>query len=198
MKFILITIFTLLASTSTFAQRLLTGPKAGMNVSWIRGDVEDISPLVGFYLGQTTNIGLSPHLSLGFDVLFSMQGGEYTLKSGFPWSDYTIRMRLYNANLPVYLKVYVAEGSGFNFLAGVQPGIIVRARTGDDGQNRVTEAMSVMDFSIPLGLGYDFSNGLGIDFRYVIGVTDLGEDKDDEFNFYGNVLQLGMAYRFGK
>ena len=196
-----IILITLFVSTLSFGQSLSIGPKAGINGSLIRGSVKGRSALAGFHIGQTTNIKLGSNLALAFDLLFSMQGGEFTTEDRFPTfnssRNSSIRLRLYNANLPVYVKIYPDEEVGFNFQFGVQPGIIVRARTGDDGLDRATEDVSVMDFSVPFGFGIDFSNGMGIDVRYTLGLTDIEEDKGDEYNYYSDVLQIGMFYRFG-
>ncbi|WPC11975.1 porin family protein [Riemerella anatipestifer] len=54
--------------------------------------------------------------------------------------------------------------------------------------------MNSFDFSPFIGAEYNFSNGLFLDTRYNIGVTDLAKSKDD--NIKSRLWQIGFGYKF--
>lgn len=72
--------------------------------------------------------------------------------------------------IPILANFYVANG--FAIKAGVQPAFLLSSKLGDvDGKDGVKS----FDFTIPVGLSYEFSNVV-IDARYNIGVQNMLKD----------------------
>ncbi len=49
-------------------------------------------------------------------------------------------------------------------------------------------------FSIPLGIGYLTTSGLGFDARYVFGLSNINENSGPTIQ--SNVFQFGIFYQF--
>ena len=84
--------------------------------------------------------------------------------------------------IPVLANFYVADG--FAIKAGVQPAFLVSSKIGSiDSKDYVKS----FDFTIPVGLSYEFSN-IVLDARYYIGTQNLVKDG----NYVGTVDGSGF------
>lgn len=100
-------------------------------------------------------------------------------------------------NVPILANVYVAKGLAVKL--GVQPGFNVTAKLEHKetaaGRTRKTtgdvEGVKSVDFSIPVGLSYEYAN-FQLDARYNWGVSKVADD-DDEKN---SVFQITLGYKF--
>ena len=124
----------------------------------------------GFVAGADAELMVSDMLGLSAGVFYQMQGCHHTgagdLKA---WNT-----KLNYLNLPILANLYV--GSGFSLKAGVQPGFLVQQS--QSGSLFEYEKYKSFDFSIPVGIAYEFSNGLTIDARYNWGLTDINKAGD--------------------
>lgn len=134
-------------------------------------------------------VSISDNLGLGAEAGISMQGAK--------WEEmgYSGRLDLLYINVPVLLRYQSPKG--FYGEAGVQPGFLISAKDKYDGGSfDYLEEMNKFDLSIPIGIGYEFGNKIGIGFRVVPGLSDITADEDEkDTNF---VLSLGVSYKFGK
>ena len=130
---------------------------------------------------------------LGFrtEVIGTVQGAKYeeTNVSG--------KVQFVYINLPLLLK-YQKESRGFFAEAGVQPGILISAK---DKYNGITDdykkSTESFDFGIPVGIGYEFQNKLGVGVRVVPGISNInkGTNTDKDHNF---LAVARFTYAFGK
>ena len=95
-------------------------------------------------------------------------------------------------------NVYVAPG--FAVKLGVQPGFKVNAEaSAKQGSNAISadnsSQFNSVDFSIPVGVSYEFSNVV-LDARYNFGLSKIFDE--DEFNLDSKNLtfQLTLGYKF--
>lgn len=72
--------------------------------------------------------------------------------------------------IPVLANFYV--GDGFALKAGVQPAFLLSSSLGSDD---IKDGIQSFDFTIPVGLSYEFSN-IVLDARYNIGVQNIIKD----------------------
>ena len=183
-KFILMAA-VMLSSVTAFAQHatgLTIQPKVGMNIaSLTKADGAD--PRFGVAAGAEFEYNATDMFGLSFGALYSMQGCK---QEG-------LTAKLDYINIPILANVYVAPG--FAVKLGIQPGFNVSSKVSGNGASVNTnllglEAQSV-DFSIPLGLSYEFSNVV-IDGRYNWGLTKVWKDGEAK----NSVFQITVGYKF--
>ena len=144
------------------------------------------------------------------DMLGLAAGLNYTLQ-GSKWKDYVspnmsikdTKIELGYINLPIVANVYLYKGLAVK--AGVQVSFLTNAKlkflyedkdgfapTGEsfyDGCHKV-------DFSIPVGLSYEFDNHVVIDARYVFGITNINVlDLETEKKMKNSVFMLTVGYK---
>ena len=123
------------------------------------------------------------------ELNISMQGAKYT--------DYNVSgtVHLLYANFPMMLRYQ--NNSGFFGEAGVQPGFLLRAKDRFNGNTLdYGNEVNKFDFGIPVGVGYEFKNNLGLGFRVIQGLTNVdGNNTTKTHNF---VMALRFTYRFDK
>lgn len=173
------------------------GIKAGGNLSSFTGG--DSKSKIGFYAGAFVNVPISDVFSLQPEIVYSQQGAK--VKGDYEMATYTIKNMQQNfsyINVPVMLQ-YNATPE-FYLEAGPEFGLLVNAQAKGDingqtykGNNK--DAMKTFNFGVGIGLGYKFTPNLGVNARYIAGITkilknDFG-DSSKNTNF-----QLGVNYYF--
>ena len=166
----------LVVFTST-VQAQKVGVRAGLNISNVSGDA-DTKPLTGFYAGVFKEITLVPELLfLQPELQYSMQG----YKSG------DTKVSIGYLNIPVMAKVYIIKT--FSLEAGPQIGFKVNDNLEvPEGENEI----ETFDTAFAGGLGLNFPFGLGINARYVMGLSEIVKDSDAK----NQVIQLGASFKF--
>lgn len=125
--------------------------------------------------------------------------------------EYDFRIKYDYLNLEFCYKAYIFEGVhlgvgpriGFN----LSPEALFYKSNGEaifGPDIRIQQQMRDVlkgrsNFSIGIGSGYEFSNGLSIDLRYYFGVNDVNETQVNNFHFIENsnssrVIQLTLGY----
>ncbi len=179
MKVIKIMFFSLclVAFTST-VQAQKFGVRAGLNIANVTGgDGTDTKPLTGVYAGVFKEITIVPLIFfLQPELQYSSQG----FKSGD--TDYSINY----INVPVMAKVYAMKM--FSLEAGPQVGVKISDNIDiPEGGNEI----KTVDTAFAGGLGLNFPFGLGINARYVMGLSEISKDGGKN-----QVIQLGASFKF--
>lgn len=195
MKKLLLMAAVLLASLGAYAQHAVGSftlqPRVGLNVANFT-DKNDADPRVGFAGGVEGEYQVSDIFSVSAGALYSMQGSKYS-ESG---SDVTAKFDY--VNVPIMANVYVVKGLAVKL--GIQPGFNVNneytVKLGGHGHNGGEsghpEAKTV-DFSIPVGLSYEFPTvPIVIDARYNWGLTKVADGSDSK----NSVFQFTLGYKF--
>ena len=102
-------------------------------------------------------------------------------------------------NIPILAQYYIVKGLAVK--AGVQVGFNTKAKF-SDGNTSVDvkdfyKALGVdtdkktVDFSVPVGLSYEFANVV-LDARYNIGMTKVLEGAENK----NSVIQITLGYKF--
>ncbi|MBL3547632.1 porin family protein [Chryseobacterium sp. KMC2] len=185
----------LVAGTFTFAQKTSTtsnspirfGLKAGLNISSISGD--DTKSKAGFYGGVFANIPVAQDFSVQPEVLYSGMGakadGNSDMKINLDYISVPVMFQ-YNA-LP---NLYLEAGPQFSFL--INSKFKYQSNSVD-----VKDSFKTFDFGLGLGAGYYFTPNIGINVRYVAGLSDIIKDKPSGSDSSKNgVFQVGLAYKF--
>lgn len=178
----------------SMAQNVRFGAKAGVNSTNFYGDdVDDYGSVRGFVIGGFVRFALSDKFDLQPELLYSQQGAEISMISDGINVD--MEYKLDYINIPIVLKRNF--NSGLNVHAGPQLGILTSAKVdwkaqGSSGDEDIKDELEDIDFSLCLGVGYEFTSGLGFDLRFNIGLTDIDDDMDGKHT----VGQLTVSYAF--
>lgn len=198
MKKIILSTVIMLASVGAYAQYSVGSinlqPKVGLNISNIT-DIDGADPRIGLAAGVEAEYQVSDIFSLSAGAIYSQQGTKLSWVRG--GVDVAQTLKLDYINVPILANVYVAKGLAVKL--GVQPGFNVTAKVERKetaaGRTRKTtrdvEDVKSVDFSIPVGLSYEYAN-FQLDARYNWGVSKVVDD-DDEKN---SVFQITLGYKF--
>ena len=189
MRKVIIMAVLMLSSVAAFAQRpvgsLTVQPKIGMNFATLT-KADDSESRIGLVAGAELEYQLSDIFSISGGALYSQQGCE--------WSEdgRTETNKLDYINIPVLANVYVVKNLAVKF--GVQPAFNVnskaKASKGDSSIQGSIEGIKTFDFSIPIGLSYEYKNFV-IDGRYNFGLTKVSKYADSK----NSVFQLTLGYK---
>lgn len=183
MKKLLSMAVALVASASMFAQAevgsLTFIPKVGVNVSTLTKS-EDSRMLIGLAAGVEANYQVMSDLGVSAGLIYSMQGAK---QKDFPTThmDYI--------NVPILANYYPVNNLAVKI--GIQPAIRVSAS--NDAVENVGDKLETFDFSIPVGVAYEFKDFV-VDARYNIGITRALKEPLN-FGSQNSVFQLSLGYK---
>lgn len=190
MKKILLMAVVMLASVASYAQQAVgtftLQPKIGMNVASLT-KCDGCDPRIGLAAGVEAEYQATDIFSVSAGLIYSMQGNK-AKEDGV-----TLTTKLDYINIPILANVYVTKGLAVKL--GVQPAFNVSDKQKLSGGKAFVEAEDVgaesFDFSIPVGLSYEFNNVV-IDARYNFGVTNIADGGDSK----NSVFQFTLGYKF--
>lgn len=161
-------------------------PKIGMNVASLT-KCDGCDPRIGLAAGVEAEYQATDIFSVSAGLIYSMQGNK-AKEDGV-----TLTTKLDYINIPILANVYVTKGLAVKL--GVQPAFNVSDKQKLSGGKASVEPEDVgaesFDFSIPVGLSYEFNNVV-IDARYNFGVTNIAEGGDAK----NSVFQITLGYKF--
>jgi len=204
-KLLIITLVAGFAITSSFAQEVKLGAKAGVNFAKLTGDdVEDADGRTGFHLGVLAEIPFSERWAIQPEILYSQQGLQ--AKQDFIDGEIETKLKLDYINVPIMAKYYITDGlsaeagTQFGFRAKAEQEIEVTGGSGDgneiEGTNDVKDSISGFDAGVGGGLAYRLDNGLFLQARYIIGLTNVTAD-DDEGAFGDDLTNSNLSFSVG-
>ena len=157
------------ATLSASAQGAFIKPMAGGSLTKFTGsNIDDLKMKFGFVGGTELGYQFNDYLALTAGALYTMQGGRIK-------NDYTkYNINVDYLNVPIMLAVYPVKGFGIK--AGVQYGFLLKAKWGD---NDFKDYCKKTDFSIPVGISYEFEE-TSVDLRYNFGVSNILKDNIGE------------------
>lgn len=179
-----------LASVASYAQQAVgtftLQPKIGMNVASLT-KCDGCDPRIGLAAGVEAEYQATDIFSVSAGLIYSMQGNK-AKEDGV-----TLTTKLDYINIPILANVYVTKGLAVKL--GVQPAFNVSDKQKLSGGKASVEAEDVgaesFDFSIPVGLSYEYSNVV-FDARYNFGVTNIADGGDSK----NSVFQITLGYKF--
>ena len=184
MKNFIITVFTALLTTTTFAQGIDLGIKAGATFANLTG-ATDASTKTGFVGGAFLTIKFSDKIAIQGDLLYSQQGAKLELDD----------INLNYINFPIVLKYYIIKR--INIQAGPQFGTVV-----NDNLGEVFGPNDIISFDITgvVGIGIDLPLNLRITGRYGFGLSEINfiefEGDSKETNSKNSVFSLTAGFSF--
>ena len=190
MRKVIIMAVLMLSSVATFAQRpvgsLTVHPKIGINFATLT-KADDSESRIGLVAGAELEYQISDIFSISGGALYSQQGCERSENGG------TLTSKLDYINIPLLANVYVVKNLAVK--VGLQPAFNVnskqKASKGDSSIQGSIEGIKTFDFSIPIGLSYEYKN-IVIDGRYNFGLTKVSKYADSK----NSVFQITLGYKF--
>lgn len=165
------------------------GIVGGATGSTLTGGDYNHSMLIGWQTGALMflDCGSPDHFVFGAEVNVSSQGSKYAHVA------YSGKVILTYVNIP--LVAQFRDPLGFYAEVGVQPGFLLSAKDKHNGTtDDVKHDIKSFDFSIPFGIGYIYRKKLGINIRYIRGLSDI--NKVENSWSYNRVWALRLFYTF--
>lgn len=182
-------VMTIAAKAQNEVGQVTLKPMVGFVTSTIT-DGNNVDPKCGFAAGVEAEYGMTEKFALSVGAIYSQQGAKFPDLND-------AKLNLEYINVPILANFYVAKG--FALKVGVQPGFKTssKIKVGDVEASTSLlgskDGVKSFDFSIPLGLSYEFSSFV-IDARYNVGVTKVLDIEDaTPRNSY---LTISVGYKF--
>lgn len=171
--------------------RELSG-EVSVGKSSIYGESDSWQDPVGFQVGVVAPIkNFNESISLRGELNFSAQGAAW--EESILGSSISGKVSLFYIMAP-FVARYQTK-SGFFGEAGLQPGILLSAKDKYSGHSdNYKEYVNTFDLGIPLGVGYEFKNNIGIGIRVIPGITNI--NKEDSAKDRNLLALLRATYTF--
>lgn len=177
------------------------GAKAGGAITSLPGDYTNYRK-TGFYGGITGELPVGKKFSVAAELVYSLQGNkqrimfaEWAPNDNYNATGEKENMNLSYVNLPILVKYHLVKN--FFMETGLQAGLLVDAKVKtSQGSGDKKDLYKSFDLSLPVGIGFEFLNGLGANLRYNAGLTSVY--KKTQWEARNRVIQLGLFYKLIK
>lgn len=195
----------LVSSAAAFSQHF--GIKAGVNVSNnslptatfnnVPNYLADApnpsvskSALTGFHAGVFYNIPLGANFNFQPEILYTTYGTK--LNMNYAGAAFSAKWKMDYLALPLMFQYNLIPNLFVE--AGPELGLLLTSKVSGSGQSLdVKEEMKKFNAGIGIGAGYFFTENIGLNARYVVGLTDLDDSGVKSKN---SAIQIGLAYKF--
>jgi hypothetical protein len=185
-KIILVASLVVFSVAKTNAQSVKFGIKAGLNyANELGSDIKinslnyETTAITSFHAGFVANIGLFKGVAFQPELLYSTQGASY--KNAVA----EIINEIGYLSIPAIVKINLSKAISLEL--GPQASFLV-----SDKKDFVAKDPSTFDFSAVGGLGYKITDGLFIQARYVLGLTEISTDAKTK----NSVVQISAGILF--
>lgn len=181
------------------------GGKLGLNMANIvNTDLANNKSKLGFHAGPTLHYGFGDEgrFGIGLDILYSQKGSKLEDK---PYA-------LNYIDVPLYFRYRF--GFGLYLEAGVDVGLLMSAKydgnsemdatdsNGNPVKEKLKDNLKGTDVGYLVGLGYIHRSGIGIGYRYNLGLTNLNKGSIYDEDFDGSISlntvgQISVMYYLG-
>ncbi len=191
MKITMIIAVTFLLLSGVKGQNAHLGVKGGINISTLNRGGNNMQSKLGFNAGAFAHIHASAKWAIQPELIFSTEGAKGPLTGG----DVAVIHRLNYLNVPVLLQYMFRNG--LRLEGGPQLGFLLSAK--DKINSTIIEQKNnyqTTAVSIPLGISLLTRKGIGLDARYVFGLSNINKATDPIVQ--SNVFQFGIFFQQDK
>lgn len=165
-------------------------PMIGLSYGTLRGEYSTTSGTIK-YDNDDPRYGLA----VGAEGEYYFDNGWFTLSAAALYMQQgckisSVTTKLDFINIPVLANFYVAKG--FALKIGLQPGFLVNAE--ENGVD-YKDVCNTFNLSLPIGLSYEFANGITLDLRGAASMTNLIKDSG-KMKWYADGGMLTIGYKF--
>ncbi|MDQ1770381.1 outer membrane beta-barrel protein [Labilibaculum sp. A4] len=188
----IVLLFAIIAiGTSSFAQDVKYGIKGGLNLANFSGDDMRGDSKADIYFGGFMRMTLTEWLDFQPELVYSRQGSSNDSEG------IDAKFKTNFLNIPLLMRAKMIGSDKLYAIAGPQIGIHLSSEYEEDGDTAdLDKAMSVLDFSVALGLQYDLNKQFSIEARYNFGLTKIFDNDYYEIDAKNSVFQIGIAASF--
>ena len=196
MKKLFLAAVALMATMSLNAQQMFLKPMVGGTLATVTGDhTDDAKMKLGLVGGAEFGYQIADPFAVTVGALVSMQGAGQKDTDYFRDASTTLTY----LNIPIMANYYVIPGLALK--AGIQPGFMLSAKSKGEEHygggwveydHSGTDGYKTFDFSIPLGLSYEFSDFV-VDARYNLGLSNIYDDSNHTVK--NSVIMLTLGYK---
>lgn len=165
------------------AGKITIQPMIGFSVGTFRGEYTS-----GTITGNEARVGLAIGAEAEYYTTTDWLSLSAALKYeqlGWEWKNANT-VKLDYIDIPLMANFYVAKG--FALKIGLQPGFLV-----NDNANGECKSFN---FSIPVGLSYEFKNGITLDLRGGYSLTRVDKFDGNDLKYYTDGGSLTIGYKF--
>ncbi len=199
-KFVVIMLVWLGMGTVVCAQNFGFGPKVGLNIAMVSGDVtESPSPRLGINVGAFAEYKFTKMWAVEGSLMYSAQGVKDEWDNGDMMVNSTTQANY--INIPVLAKCYLVRG--FNVFVGPQVGFLLKAETTHEADGQPSQNIDLKDncnkmaISGIAGFGYQFDMGLNLSANFMYGLNDvLKQAEGEKLKNRHCVIQVTAGWRF--
>ena len=161
-------------------------PKVGLAIGSFSGEYitvggkVDTKKRVGFTAGLEGEIYATNWLGIALGLNYAQQG----------WKFGDVKCKYDYLNVPLVADFYVARGLALK--TGVQLGFLMNAKWDD---LNVKDDCNKTNFSIPIGISYEFSNVV-LDLRYNVALSKVNKNATDNYKYRSDLVQITIGYKF--
>ena len=161
-------------------------PKVGLTIGSFSGEYVTVGgkvenkKRVGFIAGLEGEIYATNWLGIALGLNYAQQG----------WKFNDVKCKYDYLNVPLVADFYVARGLALK--TGVQLGFLMNAKWDD---LNVKDDCNKTNFSIPIGISYEFSNVV-LDLRYNVALSKVNKNATDNYKFRSDLVQITIGYKF--
>lgn len=174
------------------------GFTGGLNLASISVDPdgENIGTLVGFGVGGVLDLRLAENVMLHLQPMYLQKGA----KDDTEGSD--DKLKFAYLEVPAMVKVAFGTSSARPYImAGPAIGFLLSAKasSGDEDVD-IKDFLKSTDFGLDFGAGVSIpagNNSFFIEGRYELGLSDIGEDSDEEEDDGGSIKNKGIQIMAG-
>ena len=171
------------------AGQITIQPLIGFSVGTFRGEYT-----TGTVTGNEARVGLA----IGAEAEYYTTTDWFSLSAALKYEQLGWKFKADNdptkldyINIPIMANFYVAKG--FALKVGLQPGFLVNAnQNGADFKNDCNS----FNFSIPVGLSYEFKNGITLDLRGGYSLSRVDKNGGSNYKYYTDGGSLTIGYKF--
>ena len=187
-------ILLLLSALKVSAQEISFIPEVGLGLSNITNSDNNSKVRPGFNIGMGMEVIWNERVGMGIGVNYLVLGNRFTTD----YISYTTKLDY--VSIPVYAKGYVYKG--LVVFAGPQFGFnVVRDDGRDYDELSDLDKMRKFDFSIGVGIGYQWDFGLQLSASHNLGLIDVWKKYPDEWSSsgkkYNSIFQFNVGWRIG-
>ena len=161
-------------------------PKVGLAIGSFSGEYITVGgkvenkKRVGFTAGLEGEIYATNWLGIALGLNYAQQG----------WKFGDVKCKYDYRNVPLVADFYVARGLALK--TGVQLGFLMNAKWDD---LNVKDDCNKTNFSIPIGISYEFSNVV-LDLRYNVALSKVNKNATDNYKYRSDLVQFTIGYKF--
>lgn len=190
------------------SQEISFGVKAGVNLANLSikpNDGDKPDGRTSFHIGGLVEIPVTEKFSVQPELLYSSLGSKDKISNGGESFESTIKLDY--LSLPIMAKYYVIDGLALEL--GPQFSLLMSSKAeleyntmGQSGTESVDMKDDLKKLDIGLGFGASYALDMGVFFgaRYNLGLTNINDDKDLDFDdntkVKNNVFQISAGYKF--